>query len=501
VAGSNILFITVDQWRGECLSSLGHPVVQTPNLDRLAGTGVHFTRHFAQAAPCGPSRASIYTGMYLMNHRAVLNGTPLDARFTNIALETRRHGYRPALFGYTDTSVDPRTVSADDPRLRTYEGVLPGFDPVCHNPEGDPQPWLQSLSKHYDIPDDWRQFTDQPAPNTHHTAQYADAHSEPAFLTNRFLEWLDDRDGEPWFAHLSYLRPHPPFLAPPEYAGRYDPDAMPGPVRAPTRQQEGAQHPLLARMINHPFLAAPDGRALQEVRATYFALMTQVDDHLGRLFARLDESGAADDTIVVLTSDHGEMLGDHYLMHKLGWFDASYHVPCIVRAPGPEFDDARGTRVDAFTEHVDLMPTVLDLLGIDVPLQCDGRPLTGWLRGEVPEDWRDEVHFEFDFREPADRRTERAFDVTMDECSLAVLRDRHGKYVQFGGFPRFESIYFDLDADPDQIVNRAAEPEYAATILDYAQRMLARRLRHAERTLTPTKITGLGPITYRAPRR
>src|SRR5829696_245569 len=80
----NVLLITVDQWRGECLSSLGHPVVETPNLDRLAARGVHFTRHFAQAAPCGPSRASIYTGMYLMNHRAVLNGTPLDARFTNI---------------------------------------------------------------------------------------------------------------------------------------------------------------------------------------------------------------------------------------------------------------------------------------------------------------------------------------------------------------------------------------------------------------------------------
>jgi arylsulfatase A-like enzyme len=502
VAGSNVLLITVDQWRGECLSSLGHPVVQTPNLDRLAATGVHFARHFAQAAPCGPSRASIYTGMYLMNHRAVLNGTPLDARFTNIALETRAHGYRPALFGYTDTSVDPRTVSADDPRLRTYEGVLPGFDPVCHNPEGDPQPWLGSLAKNgYDIPDDWREFTDKPATNTRHTAQYADAHSEPAFLTDRFLEWLDDQGGEPWFAHISYLRPHPPFLAPPVFVDMYDPDSVPDPVRAATREQEGAQHALLARMMNHPFIAAPDGRALQEVRATYFALMTQVDHHLGRLFARLDETGAADDTIIVLTSDHGEMLGDHYVMHKLGWFDASYHVPCIIRAPGPAYDAARGTRVDAFTENVDVMPTVLELLGLEVPLQCDGRPLIDWLRGDAPDDWRNEVHFEFDFREPADRRTERAFDVTLDECSLAVLRDDHGKYVQFGGFPRLASIFFDLDADPDQVVNRADDPAYAAIVLDYAQRMLAWRMRNAERTLTGTKITGSGPITYRAPRR
>ena len=107
--------------------------------------GVSFRRHFAQAAPCGPSRASLYTGMYLMNHRSVLNGTPLDARHDNVALVARRLGYDPALFGYTDTSVDPRTVAPGDPRLRRYEGVLPGFDPVCHLPEGEPFEWLDWL--------------------------------------------------------------------------------------------------------------------------------------------------------------------------------------------------------------------------------------------------------------------------------------------------------------------------------------------------------------------
>jgi hypothetical protein len=89
----------------------------------------------------------------------------------------------------------------------------------------------------------------------------------------------------------------------------------------------------------------------------------------------------------------------------------------------------------------------------------------------------------------------------MDECSLAVLRDRHGKYVQFGGYPQMPSIFFDLDADPDQVVNRANDPAYATTVLDYAQRMLAWRMRHSERTLTGTKVTGGGLITRRAPRR
>ena len=125
----NILFITADQWRGDCLSLLGHRV-QTPNLDALAAEGTLFQRHFANAVPCGPSRASLHTGMYLQNHRSGTNGTPLDHRFDNWALQFRSIGYRPSLFGYTDRALDPRFVDATDPRLRTYEGLLPGIEPV-----------------------------------------------------------------------------------------------------------------------------------------------------------------------------------------------------------------------------------------------------------------------------------------------------------------------------------------------------------------------------------
>ena len=127
----NVLFICADQWRGDCISALGHPNVKTPNLDALAADGVLFTSHFGQCTPCGPSRTSLLTGLYLMNHRSGRNGTPLDARHTNVALEARKAGYRPALFGYTDTSQDPREEDPESPWLRTYEGPLPGIRPVC----------------------------------------------------------------------------------------------------------------------------------------------------------------------------------------------------------------------------------------------------------------------------------------------------------------------------------------------------------------------------------
>jgi arylsulfatase A-like enzyme len=502
----NVLFVTVDQWRGDCLGSAGHPVVQTPNLDRLAAGGVSFRRHFAQAAPCGPSRASLYTGMYLMNHRSVLNGTPLDARHTNVALVAREQGYDPALFGYTDTSVDPRTVGPDDPRLRTYEGVLPGFDPVGYLPEGNPAQWLDWLrAAGVELPDEWRLFVDRPAEGTRRRTQYDAKHTQTVFLTDRLLDFVADHEaaGTPWFAHVSYLRPHPPFLAPAPYDTMFDTSSVPAPTRAATRAEEGAQHPLLGVMIEHPVVASPDDPQEQaELQATYYGMMAEVDDQLGRVLDMLDETGLAERTLVVLTSDHGELLGDHWILHKLGWFDQTFHVPLIVRDPRARFDASRGRVVTEYTEHVDVLPTIAELLDAEVPLQCDGRALTPWLAGESPDDWRTEVHSEFDFRDPDGAMFEGAFGLTLEECSLAVLRDDHGKYVHFSGHPTMPPIFFDLDIDPDQSVNRAAEPEYAATVLDYAQRMLAWRMRHAERTLTGMKLTEhKGLVERRSPRR
>ena len=124
----NVLLVTLDQFRGDCLSAAGHPVVRTPNLDRLAAEGVRLARHYSQAAPCGPGRACLYTGTYQLNNRVVGNGTPLDFRFDNVARAARRAGYAPTVFGYADQGIDPRTATGpDDPRLSTYQGFPPGL--------------------------------------------------------------------------------------------------------------------------------------------------------------------------------------------------------------------------------------------------------------------------------------------------------------------------------------------------------------------------------------
>lgn len=490
----NVLFITVDQWRGECIGAAGHPVVRTPNLDRLAAEGVLFRRHYAQAAPCGPSRASLHTGQYVMKHRSSLNGTPLDARFTNVALETRRAGYDPVLFGYTDASPDPRQLAGDDPRLRSYEGILPGFRAVVDLPEHARAWGVWLREQGYDVPEDvtemYRPVSDAPGAPVAFRAE----HTEAAFLTGEMLDYLDGRDGESWFAHIAYIRPHPPFVAPEPYASMYDPADMPAPIRRDTYEEEGAVSPVLAGAVSIPGIRLGDDLdEVRQTRATYFGMMSEVDAQIGRLFDGIRARGAWDDTLVILTSDHGEQLGDHWLTEKLGWFDQSFHIPLIVR--DPDAPGTHGTVVDdRFTENVDVMPTILDWLDLPIPLQCDGRSLLGLVRGEVPDHWRDAAFWEWDFRDPIGGFAESILGLTMDQCSLSCLRDEHGKYVHFTGLP---PLFYDLDRDPDEMVDRADDPAYAATVLGYAQRMLSLRMEHVEQTLTGLVVTAAGVLDGR----
>ena len=468
----NILFITLDQWRGDCLGSAGHPVVETPNLDRLASEGVRFTSHYAQTAPCGPSRASLLTGTYQHVHRSVQNGTPLDARFTNVALEARAAGYDPVLFGHTDTTVDPRTVPDDDPRLENYEGPLPGFRVALDLPE-DREAWYRWLeNRGHDVSDRdrfLRPRTDMAVPPGRGASwappPFAADETETAFLVGEVVDELEGliAGGRPWFVHASIYRPHPPFVVPEPYNDLVDPASVPEPLA----DESGDVHPFLAAARSWRHTRPPsEPLDLRQLRATYYGMMSEVDDQVGRLLAALERTGAADDTIVVVTSDHGEMLGDHGLMSKLGFFDQAFHIPLIVRYPPVTGRSAEaggtGRVVEAFTENVDVMPTLLDLAGVDVPRQCQGRSLRPWLEGADPADWRSAVHWEFDFRLFAG-----AVDLPGHLCNLAVHRDRAGKYVHFAGWP---ALFYDLEDDPEERRPLAGHPSmagYAASLMDW----------------------------------
>ncbi len=498
----HVLLITADQWRGECLSRLGH-MVRTPHLDALAEDGVLFRNHYAQATPCGPSRASLLTGLYLQNHRSCINGTPLDRRHPNLALEMRELGYRPALFGYTDTSVDPRDYPQGAPELTTYEGVLPGFDPVCNLPDHQGL-WFEWLAREgYAIPanpkDLCRPRRDFAIPLGHGPSfpppGFDAAHTETRFLTDQAKRYIAEQDDGPWFVHLSYLRPHPPFVVPEPYNALYHPDQVPAPVRAASRAAEAEIHPWQDWKARQPgSRCADDELTLRQLKATYYGMMAEVDDVLGELFDWLKAQGLWDETLVVFGSDHGEQMGDHWLMGKSGWFDGSYHIPLIIRDPRPAAAASRGRIVEAFTENIDVMPTILEALGAEAPHTVDGLSLVDFLGGGTPETWRDAVHWAHDFRDPELRRAEDHFGLKGDQCTVEVIRDHDYKYVHFTALP---PLFFDLRADPDQLINLSQDPAHAPKVLDYAQKLLSHRMAHDDRTLTGTKLAPGGPVTVR----
>jgi len=240
----NVLLITLDQFRGDSLGCAGHPQVRTPNLDALAAEGVRFARHYAQAAPCAPGRAALYTGTYQMNNRVVANGTPLDWGLDNVARLGLREGYHPVMWGYTDQGADIRRITdPDDPRLRNWEGVLPGFEELLCLDERH-APWLEWLrSLGYDATDpDVALDTEHERPAEHSVTQ---------FLTDHFLSWLDQQDG-PWFAHTSYIRPHPPYDAAGHYATMYDPAECPPPLPVPADR-----HPVHDTLLQVEWTQAP----------------------------------------------------------------------------------------------------------------------------------------------------------------------------------------------------------------------------------------------------
>lgn len=459
----NVLLITLDQFRGDALSCAGHPVVRTPNLDALAATGVRFANHFAQAAPCSPGRAALYTGTYQMTNRVVGNGTPLDDRFDNVARLAGRAGYRPTLFGYTDQGIDPRLVDdPHDPRLSDYEGVLPGFDVGLDLP-GSAEPWLAWLAERgHDLRDAEHALVTEP--------QRPAELSQSAFLTDRLLDWIGRQD-EPWFAHASYLRPHPPYAAAGDWSRRYDPGDMVPPMPA-----GDDLHPLHHALLANAQSAAPsDPAKMARWQAQYLGMCSEVDDQLGRVWATLQRSGQWDDTIVIVTADHGEQLGDQGLIQKAGFFESSYRIIGIVR--DPQRPDAHGTVVDDFTENVDIVPTIAHLLGQPIPGQCDGHPLTSFLDGERPPTWRDAAHWEWDWRETVGEQRDDPWNRRGDRSNLATLRTTTHAYVQFGnGTWRC----YDLAADPTW----RTEVTDPAIVLPLAQSMIEWRGRHLDRNLT-----------------
>jgi arylsulfatase A-like enzyme len=471
----NVLFVMCDQLRRNFVSCFGDSPVATPNIDRLAARGVRYDHAYVQSGVCGPSRMSFYTGRYVASHGATWNLVPLSASEWTLGDHLRAGGRSATLCGKTHVLPDSEALARFGIEVESERGALlreGGFVVVDrydgHTPPGTESGYAEWLrTRGYDSADPWNDYvvavedggrvaSGWNMRNVHLPARVKEEHSETAYMTDLALDWIRARGNAPWVLHLSYVKPHWPYVAPAPYHRRYRNKPIGTILRGP---QDGTadEHPVVHAYRGHDeCLSFGREEVARHVRPAYMGLVAQVDHHLGRVLDALAAQGRLRDTLIVFASDHGEFLGDRGLGEKELFYDEVVRIPLIVVDPDPRADSTRGTVDTRFVEGIDVVPTILDALGLPPAAhRIEGRSLLPAIRGVRDGDWRDAVFSELDY---GFRRARRTLGRGVDECRAFMVRTAAWKYVHWEGF---RPQLFDLEADPREQTDLGADPRRA----------------------------------------
>ena len=315
--------------------------------------------------------------------------------------------------------------------------------------------------------------------NADQPANIREEDSETPYLTRRGIEFIDSQGEKPWCCHLSYIKPHWPYIAPAPYHDMYGPEHFLDPVRS-IAEAENA-HPVFKGFMNSPVGKAFSRDEVREkVMRAYMGLVKQCDDQLGVLFDWLEKTGRMQDTMIVLTSDHGDFLGDHWLGEKTFFFDASTKVPLIIYDPSSEADCTRGTICDELVESIDLVPTFIDIAGGDpasTEHMLEGRSLAPMLHGTKKEPHRDFVICEYDYSmNPLAAQLE----LGPDEGRMCMIANKEWKMIHFEG--GFRPMLFDLANDPDELNDLGASGSHEEIISAMYEQLNGWARRPSQRT-------------------
>lgn len=478
----NVLFIMCDQLRWDALSCYGQSVIDTPNLDALARRGVRYDRAYVQGTTCGSSRMSWYTGRYVQTHGSRYNRVPLAINQKTLGDHLRPLGVESVLVGKTHMAADKESIARlgldpDDPACMYVAecGFAPaerddGLHPDDRNPTDLPynrflrghgfegtNPWHSAANAVRD--DEGNVVSGWLLRASEYPAIVPDELSETAYMTNRAIDWIRAAGDDRWCMHLSFIKPHWPYVVSAPYHQMVNPNDLPTPNRVEAELDDS--HPVLQALRRSRI-----GRTLSrdDVRRTvmpaYLGLVKQIDDHLGRLFAELAAQGRDRDTMIVFSSDHGDYLGDHWQGEKDWFHEESVRVPLIVVDPRPQADTSRGSASTDLVEAIDIVPTLVEALGGDLEDTkpwLEGRSLVPGLHGEAAEEKQyamSESDFGFleatNYLPPTTRsRDHRAF----------MLRTERHKYIlsETGS-----NLLYDLDDEPGEYTNRAGDPALAS---------------------------------------
>ena len=424
----NIVLIQADQLAAAALGAYGNEVVQTPHLDALAEQGVVFDRAYCNSPLCAPSRASMMTGQLPSRIGAYDNAADFASSVPTFAHLLRAAGYRTTLIGRMHF-IGPDQLHGFEERLTT--DVYPaGLDMV---PEWDLQP-TERLAWYHDAGSVF-------AAGASRATVQRDFDDEVVFRTQRHLNDLArSTSDDPFLLVASFIHPHDPDEPPAEHGARDEGVEIDEPRVATMDLADLDPHSRRLQQMSGFDQKVPDADETRRARRAYYAAVSYVDDNVGAILRRLDELGLRDDTVVVVTSDHGDMLGERGLWYKMSPFEQSARVPLVVSAPRR----FAAKRVDDLVSLVDVLPTLVELAGAE-PVEGPGRSLVPALTGDVVLD--DDVVIEY-------------LAEGVSAPHVTVVRGPH-KFVHCPGDP---DQLFDLASDPDELVNVVDRPDLADAV-------------------------------------
>ena len=476
----NILWIMADQLRYDCVGANGNRIIKTPHLDRLAEESANFSRAFVQAPVCVPSRASFFTGRYPHSHRNRVNYTPLATSEVLLPARLQRAGYQTAIVGKSHLYYHyPPT--ADEARQTGFELVDLHDGVYFTDPWSAYARWRQASDPMCEIP--YRKLArqvpqlrgDLPPDANPYRAAIDERYTDTTWTGIRTRERLKELAGseQPFFLFCSFWKPHGPYEVPVPFDSMYNDVEIPLP-EPETLESIGRLPPPVEKLIlrSKKPQYAMDRSQLQWLYRSYYGTVSHLDREVGLVLDALKETGARDNTIVVFTSDHGDQLMEHGLLGKNVFFEASIHVPLMIRSSG----SVRPGGYDAMVESIDVLPTLLELAGLPEPENCQGHSLVPICsesgRTSPP---RDAVFGEnvipevitsggldFSFVKGEGVKGVRHPDAKM-------VRTRRWKYNYYPD--GYEELY-DLQNDSQERQNLAGDPAHKPVVDDLRQRLL-----------------------------
>jgi arylsulfatase A-like enzyme len=446
----NFVFFLGEGVRNDSFSFMGNPIVQTPVQDRLAKESMVFQNAFVTNALSVPSRSSFLTGLYSHTHGNVDNQVkPIPQDIPLISDLLRQAGYEVALFGRANIDVEDRYWDY----YFGFKGWVKYYHPLMR----------ECVAGKWSDPKIVDGYVDD-------------------LVTDRALQWLEQKHEKPFCAFIWFNAPHAPFYRPRRLLDLYNGVKIPKPetfdddLKDPPYPGKTSAIRLAYNKIGTDNLGDDDPRTLEEVAKDYYAGIVDNDQNIGRVLQSLDKTNRTDDTAVILTSDHGFFLGEWRMYDKRFMYEPSIRVPLMVRYPAL----IKPGICNATALNVDIAPTLLELAGVRVPASIQGRSLVPLLTGEPPDDWRTDWLYEY-FEFPAAEHVRPHRGIRNERYKLIHFHAVHG-------FPDLADEFelYDLQQDPGELQNLYGRPEYASLTRQLLERLAQLRKETGDRTTDAT---------------